>query len=155
MELGRELFDLWGWECESKHLSRKNITPDVKSNWSMIFCCSSACWAYFPICCLKITGQAAVSWQQVYRQWPAMRRPMWFFEVVLLTCAWIKVIVLQRMGQERKLLCCIEQNNKGSLNLWAMLNAKENLKILLEASGSQSGRYRPPGVNWTIQGVDK
>ena len=22
-------------------------------------------------------------------------------------------------------------------------------------SGSQSGRYRPPGVNWTIQGVDK
>jgi len=24
-----------------------------------------------------------------------------------------------------------------------------------KASGSQSGRYRPPGVNWTIQGVDK
>jgi len=22
-------------------------------------------------------------------------------------------------------------------------------------SGSQSGRYRHPGVNWTIQGVDK
>jgi len=22
-------------------------------------------------------------------------------------------------------------------------------------SGSQSGRYRPPGVEWTIQGVDK
>jgi len=22
-------------------------------------------------------------------------------------------------------------------------------------SGSQSGRYRPPGVNWTTQGVDK
>jgi len=24
-----------------------------------------------------------------------------------------------------------------------------------EGSGSQCGRYRPPGVNWTIQEVDK
>jgi len=25
----------------------------------------------------------------------------------------------------------------------------------VQISGSQSGRYRPPGVNWTMQGVDK
>jgi len=25
----------------------------------------------------------------------------------------------------------------------------------VKTSGSQSGRYRPPGVIWTIQGVDK
>ena len=27
--------------------------------------------------------------------------------------------------------------------------------LTAQLSGSQSGRYRPPGVNWTIQGVDK
>jgi len=28
-------------------------------------------------------------------------------------------------------------------------------EVLTYISGSQSGRYRPPGVNWNIQGVDK
>jgi len=34
-------------------------------------------------------------------------------------------------------------------------NASKRLIGFTENSGSQSGRYRSPGVNWAIQGVDK
>jgi len=36
-----------------------------------------------------------------------------------------------------------------------VLSISRNTDFLAQISGSQGGQYRPPGVSWTIQGVDK
>jgi len=71
---------------------------------------------------------------------------MWFYRRIPRipwTAHQTNVSVLQRMGQERKLLCCIEQNNS---NFWTMLYAKESSKILLWVVKSQENVQGVPNV---------
>jgi len=41
------------------------------------------------------------------------------------------------------------------MNTFHIRSSLKNSTLFVSTSGSQGGRYRLPGFNWTIQGIDK
>jgi len=82
---------------------------------------------------------------------------------------WCNVMIVGPflVPSKKLMFFCLKKMEFGQLRIFPLLYQcwllSTNINIIkrinayycVYTSGSQSGRYRPPGVNWTIQGVDK